>query len=93
MKDFAEGFWKATPPGRLLIISIALAIISLALAFTRLVWTNSRISSTIHDVIPRLDARIAAMDVMTTWVALTVLIFVIMLTVSGIWAIILYRKQ
>lgn len=93
MKDFAEGFWKATPPGRLLMISIAAALISLALAFTRLVWTNSQISSTIHEVIPRLDARIAAMDVMTTWVALTVLVFVLMMFISGIWAIILYRKQ
>lgn len=92
MKDFAEGFWKATPPGRLLMISIALALLSCLSAFVRHVWVSREISN-ISEVVPRLDARIAALDVSAVWFATTLMAFAVMLVVCGIWAIILYRKQ
>lgn len=92
MKDFAEGFWKATPPGRLLMISIALTLLSCLSAFVRHVWVSREISN-ISEVVPRLDARIAALDVSAVWFATTLMAFAVMLVVCGIWAIILYRKQ
>lgn len=92
MKDFAEGFWKATPPGRLLMVSIALALLSCLAASVRHVWVSREISN-IHEVIPRLDARIAALDVSAVWLATTLMAFAVTLIICGIWAIILYRKS
>lgn len=92
MKDFAEGFWKATPPGRLVIISMAAAVLSIVLNLARLVWIQHQ-NSNIHDVIPRLDARIDAMGVFLTWTMGTLVSFGGLLFIASVWAIILYRKQ
>lgn len=91
MKDFAESFWKATPPGRLVYIAITVSGLSL-IGLLFYMALGQYLASSVYEVIPRLDARIEVMAFAGVWAAMTVAFLAIMVVIAAIWSIFKYRS-